>query len=667
MSRSKVLGILLVAGALSLLISLAIALAQGAEGTVTIRDSDDTNFSDKLSDRALIKLNLPPLPSTQAYEGWFVSAEGPTSAGVFTQDSEGNVDQTFWLTAEANSLALNFSGIQPLANGLHYEGWAIIDGSPVSTGKFNVDASGNLVDLSGNLIANGEFVVTGTDLSGATAIVLTIEPAGDTDVVPSTTKFMGGDVSGLSANLAVSHGAALGDDFLGASGKYILATPTDDPAANENSGIWFLDLSGGSPAQGLQLPSLPASWIYEGWAVINGTPVSTGRFSDPAGADLDAPFSGPNAGPPFPGEDFLVNAPAGLTFPTDLAGATAVISIEPVPDDSAAPFTLKPLVGAIPSDGTDHVTYSMDNKAAGFPTGTATISGRPTGENLFARFDRFVISIEPVPDDNPLPSADKPYGHKIPDAGILHIRHLTYSLAGNPAYTAGFHKGTPKGLAVGLREQVWVAWFHANLAVNSKTLAEVQQHACHSVNIIEGTGGENYDGTCGDPGDGFGVLAYADGTALHAGLAASAASDDPVIVKHHKEVVDSAGNAKAWATLARDQALFAKGASDIGAAKLFASNARSRLGQTLDGADADGDGTVERITGEGGAKQAYWAAQDMGTYTFVAAAPTEEVPTEEPPKVGDPILPKLAWPVLALGALLLLAGAFLFRRSRVRA
>lgn len=394
MSRSKILAILLVAGVLSLLISLAIALAQGAEGTVTIRDSDDTNFSDKLSDRALIKLNLPPLPSTQAYEGWFVSAEGPTSAGVFTQDSDGNVDQTFWL---------------------------------------------------------------------------------------------------------------------------------------------------------------------------------------------------------------------------------------------------------------------------------ADATGDATGENLFARFDRFVISIEPVPDDNPLPSADKPYGHKIPDAGILHIRHLTYSLAGNPAYTAGFHKGTPKGLAVGLREQVWVAWFHANLAVNSKTLAEVQQHACHSVNIIEGTGGENYDGTCGDPGDGFGVLAYADGTALHAGLAASAASDDPVIVKHHKEVVDSAGNAKAWATLARDQALFAKGASDIGAAKLFASNARSRLGQTLDGADADGDGTVERITGEGGAKQAYWAAQDMGTYTFVAAAPTEEVPTEEPPKVGDPILPKLAWPVLALGALLLLAGAFLFRRSRVRA
>ena len=37
------------------------------------------------------------------------------------------------------TLDLQFSGLEPLTNGFHYEGWAIIDGSPVSTGKFNVD------------------------------------------------------------------------------------------------------------------------------------------------------------------------------------------------------------------------------------------------------------------------------------------------------------------------------------------------------------------------------------------------------------------------------------------------------------------------------------------------------------------------------------------------
>jgi hypothetical protein len=60
-----------------------------------------------------------------------------------------------------------------------------------------------------------------------------------------------------------------------------------------------------------------------------------------------------------------------LMFPTDLAGGIAVISIEPDPDNSADPFLLKPLVGMIPGDATDHVTYMMDLNEASFPSGTA--------------------------------------------------------------------------------------------------------------------------------------------------------------------------------------------------------------------------------------------------------------------------------------------------------
>ena len=110
--------------------------------------------------------------------------------------------------------------------------------------------------------------------------------------------------------------------------------------------------------------------------------MTTGTFLASDAADDSAPFSGANPGPPFPGEDFLQNAPDGLTFPVDLAGGTAVISIEPSPDDSPAPFTLKPLVGAIPSDATDHFIYAMDNNAAGFPSGSATIDAATSvGEN----------------------------------------------------------------------------------------------------------------------------------------------------------------------------------------------------------------------------------------------------------------------------------------------
>ena len=272
------------------------------------------------------------------------------------------------------TLTLSLSGVDKLANGYHYEGWAIIDGSPVSTGKFNVLENGALVDLDGDVVRHGAFD-TDEDLTRATASVLTIEPPGDTDTIPSQTHNLAGSLSNLSASLTVGHAAALGNSFAGASGKYILATPTNGDDTNENSGIWFLDLSSGSPAQGLQLPTLPAGWVYEGWTVINGTPVTTGRFTDPAAADQAAPFSGPQPGPPFPGEDFLINAPAGAgSFPTDLSGATAVISIEPEPDDSGAPFTYKPLVAGIPDGAADHVTYDLDSNLGSFSSGTATLS-----------------------------------------------------------------------------------------------------------------------------------------------------------------------------------------------------------------------------------------------------------------------------------------------------
>ena len=271
-----------------------------------------------------------------------------------------------------NTLVLSLTGVETLQNGYHYEGWAIVEGAAVTTGKFNVDADGAIVDLNDVAISGGEFE-TDLDLSDATAIIITIEPNGDTDTTPAATHYIAGGVTNLASILTVGNASALGDNFSTAAGDYILATPTSTDSLDENSGLWFLSLATGSPATGLTLATLPSGWVHEGWAVIGGTPVTTGTFTDIAAVDLADPYSGSESGPPFPGEDFLNNAPSGLTFPTDLAGATAVISIEPSPDDAPTPFTLKPLVGGIPTNATDHVTYTMDNNSSGFPTGTASI------------------------------------------------------------------------------------------------------------------------------------------------------------------------------------------------------------------------------------------------------------------------------------------------------
>lgn len=273
---------------------------------------------------------------------------------------------------EARDLALSLSGLEPLANGFHYEGWVILNGAPVSTGKFNVNSSGAVTALDGTPITGGVFN-TSVDLTDATAAVITIEPDGDTDAVPANTKILAGPVSGGTASLTVSASQALGEDFSTASGVFILATPTDSDPNDEDAGIWFLDNSGASPAAGLDLPTLPAGWEYEGWAVVGGTPLSTGRFTLPSGADESSAFSGPLQGPPFPGEDFLQNAPAGLTFPLSLLGAMAVITIEPEPDDDPAPFFLKPLDASIASDAPTGTVIDLVNSAGSFPSGTASI------------------------------------------------------------------------------------------------------------------------------------------------------------------------------------------------------------------------------------------------------------------------------------------------------
>jgi len=271
------------------------------------------------------------------------------------------------------SLRVDAQNFGVLENGFHYENWAIIDGAPIPAGKFNVSADGRLITVDGAFITNNEFNVSG-NLSRATAIVITIEPAGDTDTIPATTHYAVAAIANGTGTLSINNPNGVGTDFSTASGSYILATPTNGPDSNETSGIWFLDPAAG-PATSLNLPNLTAGWVYEGWAVINGVPVSSGRFTSVNGVDDFDGFSGPAGGPPFPGEDFLVNAPSGVTFPTDLSGAPIVISVEPQPDDSPAPFHLKPLIGATPSPAAPATLYRLDNMAmpSNLPTGFVTV------------------------------------------------------------------------------------------------------------------------------------------------------------------------------------------------------------------------------------------------------------------------------------------------------
>jgi len=311
-------------------------------------------------------------------------------------------------------------------------------------------------------------------------------------------------------------------------------------------------------------------------------------------------------------------------------------------------------------DGTPVSTGILVPDAEGNINQNFVQPGSKAGQNLLGTFNTFVITEES--DSNPAQSDVKPYAHTIPAGALAHIRHVVYSQQGNPVYTSGFYsdQDLPKGIVVGLRDQTADALKHAGFSAGAVNISEAHAHACNVVNILEGPAGANYNAGCSYDGDGFGAFNYA-ADMQHAGLAASAAPDNAVIVQNAKEALDSTAQSKAWAEDARDNAILALGTDDFDAARLFIGNAVALLNRALNGMDADGDGTIGRTLGEGGAKQAHEASQDMGTFAFGGAAPAEE---PKLPEAGDSSVPYVALMALVLGVLLLVGGSIVFRASR---
>ena len=271
---------------------------------------------------------------------------------------------------DSPTLNLSSSGLENLGPNYVYEGWIMVDGSPKSAGRFSINDSGQL--------SQSTFALSATDAANATAYILTIEPALNDLPAPSDVHVLAGDINAQgAANLATQHAAALGTNFSSAQGAYILATPTTASLnTDEDQGIWWLNPSSGTPVAGLTLPVLPAGWVYEGWVVdVSGAspvPVSTGKFTNTSTADSDGAGSaaGPDAAPAFPGQDFINPAKR-------LPGKMAVISIEPSPDNSAAPFAIKPLqhlIANVTAPTVQNMTNVYLNNSQTLPSGSIRIN-----------------------------------------------------------------------------------------------------------------------------------------------------------------------------------------------------------------------------------------------------------------------------------------------------
>lgn len=267
------------------------------------------------------------------------------------------------------SMTLKFTGLENLGADYVYEGWIMVDGAPVTAGRFSVNDKGEM--------SQSIFAVSPANAAKAKAYILTIEPAKNDLPAPTDTHVLAGDIGVSGAgNLETKHAAALGTDFSTATGGFTLATPTSTVTNDEAQGIWWVNMTSGTPVAGLNLPVLPKGWKYEGWIVdVSGAspvPVSTGTFTSVTGSDSDG--AGPAAGkdaaaPAFPGQDFINPA-------KQLPGTMAVISIEPFPDNSPAPFAIKPLQQLIASGlapALQNMANVYLNKSQVLPSGTVQI------------------------------------------------------------------------------------------------------------------------------------------------------------------------------------------------------------------------------------------------------------------------------------------------------
>ena len=180
---------------------------------------------------------------------------------------------------------------------------------------------------------------------------------------------------------------------------------------------------------------------------------------------------------------------------------------------------------------------------------------------------------------------------------------------------------------------------HAQQIVNAARVSDfnsLNRHAEHSFTIVEGVGGPNYrdfdgDGDIVDPGDGFGILNYSDAIAAQAAAAMAAADVTPNVAVNAQLLSEVASNLREWGEQIVQAGIEAHQATDAATQIARAEEMVLLSENLLNGTDANGNGTIEPIAGEGGAFQAYQQAQYMaaiGAEVTTDTAPAPDEPAE---------------------------------------
>jgi hypothetical protein len=347
-----------------------------------------------------------------------------------------------------------------------------------------------------------------------------------------------------------------------------------------------------------------------------------------------------------------------------------------------------------PSAGTEYVGWLIsDDGSIKLSTGPMTVDGgnidhtfdstskRYSGFNLIHLFNKVAITEEAAGTDPDGPGGPVVFHHEIAPEAMVHIRNL---LSSSP-------DGTEGGILNQLKGQLDIAIAHAALAGDADELDHIKGHVQHVINVIEGSGGPNYDASGGDPGDSMGILKHIQDSRDQAQMAVAAAPDDGAIAGAAALVEATSANTDDWVNRAVTESLRLQDHEEKRLARLVLASVAGLLNSSRNGLDENIDGMIASIAGEGATAQTYVGAQRMATYTLISGpfpvppTPTPEatpIPTEIPstptpeptpviglfpvvlPIVGDPWVAVVAKLALIAGLMLLISGGLVVARTR---
>lgn len=257
----------------------------------------------------------------------------------------------------------------------------------------------------------------------------------------------------------------------------------------------------------------------------------------------------------------------------------------------------------------------------------------PQNRRLLDLYNAAFISLEPANDSDPAPSGVVVYSGQVAPAAMAHVRHVVTAI---PV--------TPDGDGFALNALAEAGLILQQLQVQQQSvannnLADLHIHAETTLNIIEGASSPNYgdrdgDGETFNPGDGFGLLrfgendGYLQSAADHATLAAGAEGASDEVKLHAGHVNIAAANAIEWAQQLAEleqQILEANNPADAAGLVEQAAGLANAL---LEGVDANGDGQIAPVPGEGAIRTMYQHGQLMGSIGLFAAEGAEIAPAE---------------------------------------